>query len=159
MTRESLKIGNYTEEEIFQYLAGENGSALGRSMYDAIFDFIHALITEKDQLKKDKKTLQKKLQSSEKFAEKVQRENQSLKDRIAYLRISVERKEEQIADWQSDYVSAQSKIDETIEFIKEHITETEYQYVYSKKIKVIETLELNNEELLKLLQILERTDK
>ena len=45
------------------------------------------------------------------------------------------------------------------EFIKEHITETEYQYVYSKKIKVIETLELNNEELLKLLQILERTDK
>ena len=63
MTREILKIGNYTEEEIFQYLAGENGSALGRSMYDAIFDFIHALITEKDQLKKDKKTLQKKLQT------------------------------------------------------------------------------------------------
>lgn len=59
MTREILKIGNYTEEEIFQYLAGENGSVLGRSMYDAIFDFIHALITEKDQLKKDKKTLQK----------------------------------------------------------------------------------------------------
>lgn len=74
MTREILKIGNYTEEEIFQYLAGENGSALGRSMYDAIFDFIHALITEKDQLKKDKKTLQQKLQNSEKFAEKVQRE-------------------------------------------------------------------------------------
>lgn len=83
MTRESLKIGNYTEEEIFQYLAGENGSALGRSMYDAIFDFIHALITEKDQLKKDKKTLQKKLQSSEKFAENLQREldikNEALK--------------------------------------------------------------------------------
>lgn len=84
---------------------------------------------------------------------------ESLQEQISYLRRSVERKEEQIADWQSDYVLAQSKIDETIEFIKEHITETEYQYVYSKKIKVIETLELNNEELLKLLQILERTDK
>ena len=83
MTRKSLKIGNYTEEEIFQDLAGENGGMLGRSIYDAIFDFIHALITEKDQLKKDKKTLQKKLQSSEKFAEKLQREldikNEALK--------------------------------------------------------------------------------
>lgn len=149
MTRKSLKIGRYTEEEIFQYLAGENGSALGRSMYDAIFDFIHALITEKNQLKKDNETLQNSLQT----------QCQSLQSQVNYLRRSIERKEEQIADWQSDYVSAQSKIDETIEFIKEHITETEYQYVYSKKIKVIETLELNNEELLKLLQILERTDK
>ena len=61
MTRESLKIGNYTEEEIFQYLAGENGGMLGRSIYDAIFDFIHALITEKDQVKKDKKYLQREL--------------------------------------------------------------------------------------------------
>lgn len=70
MTRESLKIGNYTEEEIFQYLAGENGSALGRSMYDAIFNTIHALITEKNQLKKDNETLQ----NSEKNAEKLQRQ-------------------------------------------------------------------------------------
>ena len=63
MTREILKIGNYTEEEIFQYLAGENGSALGRSMYDAIFNTIHALITEKNQLKKDNETLQNSLQT------------------------------------------------------------------------------------------------
>ena len=74
MTREILKIGDYTEEEIFQYLAGENGSILGRSIYDAIFGFIHALITENDQLKKDNKTLQKTLQNSEKNAENLQRE-------------------------------------------------------------------------------------
>ena len=83
MTRESLKIGNYTEEEIFQYLAGENGSALGRSMYDAIFDFIHALITEKDQLKKDKKTLQKHYRT----AEKLQRElEETIKEAVDYIK-------------------------------------------------------------------------
>ena len=43
--------------------------------------------------------------------------------------------------------------------LKEHIAETECRYVYSKTINVIETLELNNEELIKLLEILERTDK
>ena len=50
-------------------------------------------------------------------------------------------------------------IKEAVDFIKEHIIETEYRYVYSKTINVIETLELNNEELIKLLEILERTDK
>lgn len=84
MTREILKIGNYTEEEIFQYLAGENGSALGRSMYDAIFDFIHALITEKDQLKKDNETLQKHCRA----AEKLQRElEETIKEAIEKLNL------------------------------------------------------------------------
>lgn len=83
MTRKSLKIGRYTEEEIFQYMTDVEGSMLGRSMYDAIFNTIHALITERDQLKKDKKTLQKTLQNSEKNAENLQREldikNEALK--------------------------------------------------------------------------------
>lgn len=83
MTRESLKIGNYTEEEIFQYMTDVEGSMLGRSMYDAIFNTIHALITEKNQLKKDNETLQKTLQNSEKNAENLQREldikNEALK--------------------------------------------------------------------------------
>ena len=61
MTRKSLKIGRYTKEEIFQYMTDVEGSMLGRSMYDAIFDTIHALITEKDQFKKDKEYLQKEL--------------------------------------------------------------------------------------------------
>lgn len=63
MSRESLKIGNYTEEEIFQYMTDVEGSMLGRSMYDAIFNTIHALITEKNQLKKDNETLQNSLQT------------------------------------------------------------------------------------------------
>ena len=70
MTRKSLKIGRYTEEEIFQYMTDVEGSMLGRSMYDAIFGTIHALITERNQLKKDNETLQKHCRA----AEKLQRE-------------------------------------------------------------------------------------
>ena len=51
-----MKIGRYTEDEILEHLTeGEGRSFLGRSMYDAIFDKIHALITENEQLKQDKK--------------------------------------------------------------------------------------------------------
>lgn len=50
-----MKIGMYTENEIFEYMTERKGSMLGRSMYDAIFDKIHALITENEQLKQDKK--------------------------------------------------------------------------------------------------------
>lgn len=66
----------------------------------------------------------------------LQTQCQSLQSQINYLRRSIERKEEQIADWQSDYVLAQSKIDEAIDFSKSEIE-------YCKE----------------LLQILERTDK
>ena len=44
------KIGMYTEEEIFQEIAH---GLLGRSMYDAIFDKIHALKTENEQLQQE----------------------------------------------------------------------------------------------------------
>lgn len=48
-----MKIGMYTENEILEHLTeGEGRGFLGRSMYDAIFDKIHALITENQQLKK-----------------------------------------------------------------------------------------------------------
>lgn len=53
-----MKIGMYTEDEIFEYLTDGEGSFLGRSMYDAIFDKIHALTTENEQLKQDKKFYQ-----------------------------------------------------------------------------------------------------
>ena len=125
MTRKELKIGRYTEEEIFQYMTDVEGSMLGRSMYDAIFNTIHALITEKNQLKKDNETLQNSLQT----------QRQSLQSQVNYLRRSVERKEEQ-------YVLAQSKIDEAIEFTKDHI----FQIDGDKDFEY-------------LLQILERTDK
>ena len=48
------KIGRYTEDEILEHLTeGEGRSFLGRSMYDAIFDKIHALKTENEQLKQE----------------------------------------------------------------------------------------------------------
>lgn len=51
MNEENLKIGMYTENEIFDYMTEQEGGMLGRSMYDAIFDKIHKLITENQQLK------------------------------------------------------------------------------------------------------------
>ena len=46
------KIGMYTEDEILEHLTeGEGRGFLGRSMYDAIFDKIHTLKTENEQLK------------------------------------------------------------------------------------------------------------
>ena len=48
------KIGRYTEDEILEHLTeGEGRGFLGRSMYDAIFDKIHALKTENEQLKQE----------------------------------------------------------------------------------------------------------
>ena len=48
------KIGMYTEDEILEHLTeGEGRSFLGRSMYDTIFDKIHALKTENEQLKQE----------------------------------------------------------------------------------------------------------
>lgn len=66
MNEEELKIGMYTEDEIFNYMTEQEGSMLGRSMYDAIFDKMHTLITETEQLKKDKLILKEKLEASEK---------------------------------------------------------------------------------------------
>ena len=48
-----MKIGMYTEDEIFNYMTNCEGSMLGRSMYDAVFGKLHALITENEQLKAD----------------------------------------------------------------------------------------------------------
>jgi len=55
---EKMKLGLYTEDEIFNYM---NQSIVGRSMYEGIFDKLHSLITENEQLKKDKKELEKRL--------------------------------------------------------------------------------------------------
>lgn len=53
-----MKIGRYTEDEILEHLTeGEGRGFLGRRMYDAIFDKIHALITENEQLKNDNANL------------------------------------------------------------------------------------------------------
>ena len=56
------KIGIYTEDEILEHLTeGEGRGFLGRSMYDAIFDKIHALKTEKEQLKQENARLKEML--------------------------------------------------------------------------------------------------
>ena len=48
---EELKVGMYTENEIFKYMTEQEGGILGRSMYDAVFNKIHNLITENQKLK------------------------------------------------------------------------------------------------------------
>ena len=56
------KIGMYTEDEILEHLTeGEGRGFLGRSMYDAIFDKIHTLKTENEQLKQENARLKDKL--------------------------------------------------------------------------------------------------
>lgn len=59
------KIGRYTEDEILEHLTeGEGRGFLGRSMYDAIFDKIHALKTKNEQLEQDNAELKKQLEES-----------------------------------------------------------------------------------------------
>ena len=65
------KIGIYTEDEILEHLTeGEGRSFLGRSMYDAIFDKIHALKTENEQLKQENARLKDKIEKATNFVDK-----------------------------------------------------------------------------------------
>ena len=69
------KIGMYTEDEILEHLTeGEGRSFLGRSMYDAIFDKIHALKTENEQLKQENERLK------EMFIQNVVKQKMLLED-------------------------------------------------------------------------------
>ena len=65
------KIGMYTEDEILEHLTeGEGRGFLGRSMYDAIFDKIHALKTEKEQLKQENARFKDKIEKATNFVDK-----------------------------------------------------------------------------------------
>ena len=65
------KIGRYTEDEILEHLTeGEGRGFLGRSMYDAIFDKIHALKTENEQLKQENARLKYKIENATNFVDK-----------------------------------------------------------------------------------------
>ena len=69
------KIGMYTEDEILEHLTeGEGRGFLGRSMYDAIFDKIHALKTEKEQLKQENTQLKDKINMAIEYYEANQQE-------------------------------------------------------------------------------------
>ena len=69
------KIGMYTEDEILEHLTeGEGRGFLGRSMYDAIFDKIHTLKTENEQLKQENARLKDKINMAIKYYESNQQE-------------------------------------------------------------------------------------
>ena len=69
------KIGMYTEDEILEHLTeGEGRGFLGRSMYDAIFDKIHALKTENEQLKQENARLKDKINMAIEYYETNQQE-------------------------------------------------------------------------------------
>lgn len=107
MNEENSKIGMYTENEIFDYMTEQEGGMLGRSMYDAIFDKIHKLITENQQLKEqlqqkeeEIKELCKKIKVNEKsrrkmqksLMEKIQEIEKARKEAITYIKNNLGRK-------------------------------------------------------------------
>lgn len=68
------KIGMYTEDEILEHLTeGEGRGFLGRSMYDAIFDKIHALKTENEQLKQENLRLKDKIDKAIEYIKEKQK--------------------------------------------------------------------------------------
>ena len=75
------KIGIYTEDEILEHLAeGEGRSFLGRSMYDAIFDKIHALKTENEQLKQENSRLKDKIDKAVEYIKNIDKFEERLND-------------------------------------------------------------------------------
>ena len=76
------KIGRYTEDEILEHLTeGEGRGFLGRSMYDAIFDKIHALKTENEQLQQENEQLKADYGTQAQIErDMLQQENKILKE-------------------------------------------------------------------------------
>ena len=75
------KIGIYTEDEILEHLTeGEGRGFLGRSMYDAIFDKIHALKTEKEQLKQENARLKDKIDKAIEYIKNIDKDEERLND-------------------------------------------------------------------------------
>ena len=75
------KIGRYTEDEILEHLTeGEGRGFLGRSMYDAIFDKIHALKTENEQLKQENARLKDKIEKAIELIKHIVKYEETLND-------------------------------------------------------------------------------
>ena len=101
-----MKIGMYTEDEIFNYMTNCEGSMLGRSMYDAVFGKLHALITENEQLKADygnKAQVERDL---------LEEENKQLKERLQQKEDIINKAKEFVCDYKKQWVLNDDVVDD-----------------------------------------------
>ena len=110
-----IKIGMYTTDEILKFMTnGEGRGFMGRSMYDAIIDYI-------TNLQEENKELKKKITFNEKSRRKMQ---QSLMEQIeTYKQKNKEIYDGFIATQEelSDYATRNEKYEKVINEIKEKI--------------------------------------
>lgn len=101
-----MKIGMYTEDEIFNYMTNCEGSMLGRSMYDAVFGKLHALITENEQLKADygnKAQVERDL---------LEEENKQLKERLQQKEDIINKAKEFVCDYKKQWALNDDVVDD-----------------------------------------------
>ena len=136
-----------------------------------------------DELKKENQELKKRLEVGEQQYNDLVEEKEKLQEQLSYLRSGeylnqlkferdmlqhivdyneVSKEDKEFIDMthrNTELLEENKQLKETInkaiKFIKNHIQETTYKYVYSNEVNVIQELHLDNEELIELLKILD----
>ncbi len=112
-----MKIGIYTEDEILEHLTeGEGRGFLGRSMYDAIFDKIHALKTENERLEQENAQLKENNMSMQEEMARTWKKTDLYKEVIEEVRDRITIKLGRYIN-EKDYVIDDVDLDELLQIL------------------------------------------